>query len=50
MGELLSSWHFAERGFAHIAGVPAIVLGVAIVAGVAALIYRAGTEASGATE
>ncbi len=46
IAETLESWHFAERGFAHIAGAPAVILGLAIVAGISVLIYRAGMEAS----
>ena len=43
---LPASWHFAEGDFAWISGVPGTLLGLAIVAGIAALLYRAGLSAS----
>ena len=43
----LTSAHFAQKGFTWIGGVPAAVLGVALVVGLAGLLYRAGaTEKS----
>jgi hypothetical protein len=42
---LLGRMRFAEDGFSHIAGVPGIALGTAIVVAVAALLYRAGRPA-----
>ena len=41
----LASVHFAERDFAWIAGAPGIVLGIALVAAISALLYRAGKSA-----
>jgi putative OPT family oligopeptide transporter len=38
----LTSMHFAESDFTWIAGAPGVILGVALVAGVSALLYRAG--------
>ncbi len=43
---LLGRWHFAEDGFAHLGGPLGLTIGVAIVAAVAALLYRAGREAT----
>ena len=43
---LPASWHFAEGDFAWISGVPGTVLGLAVVAGIAALLYRAGLSAT----
>ena len=40
--DALAPVHFAEKGFTYITGVPAIVLGVVIVIGVCALLFRAG--------
>jgi putative OPT family oligopeptide transporter len=42
-GAWLSSWHFAEKGFAWITGPPAAALGVLLVAGISWLLYRAGS-------
>jgi hypothetical protein len=42
-GEWLSSWHFAEKGFAWITGPLAAVLGVLLVAGISWLLFRAGS-------
>ncbi len=44
---ILESWHFAERGFAHVAGVPAMVFGLLVVAGISWLLYRAAMESRG---
>jgi putative OPT family oligopeptide transporter len=44
-GNWLSSWHFAEKGFAWISGAPAAALGVLLVVGVSGLLYRAGRSA-----
>jgi putative OPT family oligopeptide transporter len=44
-GSWLSSWHFAEKGFAWISGPPAAALGVLLVVGVSGLLYRAGRSA-----
>jgi putative OPT family oligopeptide transporter len=41
---LLDSWHFAQKGFTHLAGPLAAGLGVALVLVVAFLLYRAGSE------
>jgi putative OPT family oligopeptide transporter len=38
----LTSAHFAEKGFTWIAGAPAAALGVALVVGIAGLLFRAG--------
>jgi putative OPT family oligopeptide transporter len=42
---LLKSVHFAESDFAWIAGAPGVILGLAVVAAVSALLYRAGASA-----
>jgi putative OPT family oligopeptide transporter len=39
---LLGEWHFAEKGFARVPGAAGSVLGVAVVAAVCALLWRAG--------
>jgi putative OPT family oligopeptide transporter len=39
---LLGDWHFAERGFTHLAGVPASLLGLVLVAVVCGMLARAG--------
>jgi putative OPT family oligopeptide transporter len=39
----LSSWHFAEKGFAWITGPPAAALGVLLVVGISWLLFRAGS-------
>jgi putative OPT family oligopeptide transporter len=44
--QTLSDWHFAERGFAHLHGPLGVVLGCALVAGVATFLYKAGTSDS----
>jgi len=41
---LLTRVHFAERGFAYVAGPAAAVIGVALVAGLCLLLYRAGVS------
>jgi len=38
----LASAHFAQKGFTWISGVPAAVLGIALVVGISWLLYRAG--------
>ena len=43
---LPASWHFAEGDFAWISGFPGTLLGLAVVAGIAALLYRAGLSAT----
>jgi hypothetical protein len=40
-----ASLHFAERGFTWLEGTPAVILGLALVAGIAALLYRSGLSA-----
>jgi len=45
-GTWLSSWHFAEKGFAWITGPAAAVLGVLLVVGISWLLFRAGRQAS----
>ena len=42
---LLESGHFADSEFAWIAGAPGVILGIAVVAAVSALLYRAGQSA-----
>lgn len=44
--KLPASWHFAEGDFAWISGFPGTLLGLAAVAGIAALLYRAGLSAT----
>lgn len=44
---LLTKAHFAEKGFAHVTGPWGVILGVALVAGVCVILYRAGCAASG---
>jgi putative OPT family oligopeptide transporter len=41
----LESWHFAARDFTWLSGPPATILGLAIVAGIALLLVRAGRSA-----
>jgi putative OPT family oligopeptide transporter len=41
----LNAWHFNERGFAHVGGVVGVVVGIACVALVTVLLYRAGRSA-----
>ncbi|MBK5259253.1 MAG: hypothetical protein JJE51_06650 [Thermoanaerobaculia bacterium] len=41
----MASIHFAAKDFTHLEGVPAVVVGIAIVLGVCALLYRAGRSA-----
>jgi len=48
-GAWLSSWHFAEKGFAWIKGVPAAALGALLVAGISWLLFRAGQSDQGRT-
>jgi putative OPT family oligopeptide transporter len=43
--QTLASMHFAARGFTWLSGVPAVLVGVALVVGVCTLLYRAGREA-----
>lgn len=38
----LGAWHFAERGFAHLTGASAAVVGVLVVLAVCAMLHRAG--------
>ena len=42
----LNAWHFNERGFAHVGGAPGIIIGLACLALVIALLYRAGRSAA----
>jgi putative OPT family oligopeptide transporter len=42
---LPASWHFGEKGFTWMAGMPAAVLGLVLVAGISALLYRSGLSA-----
>jgi putative OPT family oligopeptide transporter len=44
----LKDAHFADRSFSHVTGVAAAVVGVLLVAGLCALLYRAGRDAEGA--
>ena len=44
---LLGEWHFAERGFTHLTGAPAAVLGLVMVAAVCAMLLKAGLSAAG---
>ena len=44
--QIPASWHFAEGDFAWISGTPGIILGIAVVAAVSALLYRAGRSAT----
>jgi putative OPT family oligopeptide transporter len=44
-GRFLDTWHFADGDFTHIAGTAATLLGLAVVAGVSYLLYRAGMNA-----
>jgi hypothetical protein len=37
--------HFAAKDFTHLTGVPAIVVGILIVLGICALLYRAARSA-----
>ncbi len=46
LGELLTSWRFAEPDLVRLAATPSLWLGVALVVGVSALLYRAGLGAS----
>jgi putative OPT family oligopeptide transporter len=39
---LPASWHFGEKGFTWMEGPPAVILGLALVALIAALLYRSG--------
>jgi hypothetical protein len=48
LSQWLGTWHFAERDFTWITGPAGVVLGIALVLGVSALLYRAGR--SGETE
>ena len=41
----LTSFHFGDRSYAHIGGLPGTILGVAIVAGLGVLLFRAGRSA-----
>jgi putative OPT family oligopeptide transporter len=41
----LASLHFGDRYYAHLGGLPGTILGVAIVAGLCALLFRAGKSA-----
>jgi hypothetical protein len=41
-GRWLDSWHFASKDFTFITGPAGVVIGIALVLGVAALLYRAG--------
>ena len=41
-----ASLRFAESGFSWISGTPGVILGIAVVAGIAALLYRAGLSAT----
>jgi putative OPT family oligopeptide transporter len=43
---LLGGMHFAERGFTHLSGPVATAIGVAVLAGLCALLYRAGRRAT----
>ncbi|HYH45927.1 MAG TPA: OPT/YSL family transporter, partial [Thermoanaerobaculia bacterium] len=43
---LLEGWHFADGDYAHLAGPVAAGLGVALVLGIGALLYRAGMEST----
>jgi putative OPT family oligopeptide transporter len=40
------SLHFADSEFTWISGVPSVILGIGVVAGIAALLYRAGLSAA----
>lgn len=40
--EALTSVHFAAKDFTHLHGVPAVILGIAVVLAVCSLLYRAG--------
>jgi putative OPT family oligopeptide transporter len=44
----LGEWHFSERGFSHLTGVPAAVLGSVTVLAVCAMLSRAGARRPGA--
>jgi hypothetical protein len=43
----LKNAHFADRSFSHVAGVPAAVIGIALVLGLCVLLYRAGRASEG---
>ena len=45
LGSALTSMHFAAKDFTHLTGPIAIVVGIAIVLGICALLYRAGRSA-----
>jgi putative OPT family oligopeptide transporter len=38
----LASMHFAAKDFTYVSGVPAVILGIAVAAGVSALLYQSG--------
>jgi putative OPT family oligopeptide transporter len=45
LGGTLASMHFAAKDFTHLTGATAIIVGIAIVLGICALLYRAGRAA-----
>lgn len=46
--QFLGSLHFAERGYAHLAGAAGVAVGLLVVAAVVALLFRAGRSAEAA--
>jgi putative OPT family oligopeptide transporter len=42
----LGRWHFAEDGFAHLGGLPGLLISVGVVCGLCVMLYRAGKESS----